>query len=251
MFRGHTVPLIDLYSYLEIEPANDGERQVAIVTEFNETTTAFIASKVNRIHRIDWTALKPLDSYLVKLAPQIIGSITIEQREILVLDLEQIVGEIIPASITNYNDAIIDGTKNSIGREDVKIFFAEDSYIIRTKLASLLNKLGYTNITEFAHGRAALDAIKEAQSKADAEGKPLASVVDLLITDIEMPQMDGLALCETIKKQLGYDIPILMFSSLINDQLAKKCQAAGADHWVSKPQTERLIELIDELALKR
>ncbi len=249
LFRGNTVPLIDLCAFLNMERSGDSERQVTVVTEFNETTTAFTADKVNRIHRISWTMLKPLDDYLVAQAPQIIGTITIEDREILVLDLEQIVGEIIPESVVNYDEKAFADKPAVSRREEVRVFFAEDSYIIRSQLVKVMNKVGYTQVVPFAHGLAALDELKKAEAEAEAAGEPLASRVNLLVTDIEMPQMDGLVLCETVKKQMGLDLPVLMFSSLINDQVAKKCEQAGADSWVSKPQTERLIELMDQLTL--
>lgn len=249
MFRGSTVPLIDLCAFLQVERSSDAERQVAVVTEFNETTTAFVADKVDRIHRISWTMLKPLDNYLVAQAPQIIGTITIEDHEVLVLDLEQIVGEIIPESVVNYDEQSFDASAGALRREKVRVFFAEDSFIIRSQLEKVMNKVGYTQVTPFAHGQAALEAIEQAVAESEAAGEPISSRVNLLVTDIEMPQMDGLLLCETVKKRIGLDLPVLMFSSLINEQVAKKCRAAGADNWVSKPQTERLIELMDELTL--
>lgn len=247
MYRGNNVPLIKLNSYLEMAEDENLERRVVLVTEFNEMTTAFIADKVVRIHRLPWTELKPLSEYLSQQAPQIIGSITIEDREILVLDLEQIVGEIFPESVVNYDEHRFEGRADSAGKEEVKIYFAEDSYIIRTQLSKVLASVGYDQVTGFGNGLDAYNAIKEISEEAQREGVPLSTYINLLISDIEMPQMDGLVLCHKIKKQLNLDIPVLMFSSLINEQVANKCREAGADNWVSKPQTGKLIDLVESM----
>lgn len=249
LFRGRTIPLIELNTYLNMPPQDDLERRVVVVTEFNEITTGFIADRVNRIHRLSWTELIPLSPYLARQSPQIIGTISFKDREILVLDLEQIIGEIFPSSVVNYDEDTFAEAPRLERREEVKVFFAEDSYIIRTQLTKVLKSVGYSDITAFANGQAALDAIVQARQKAEAGGGQLGDYVNLLVTDIEMPQMDGLVLCETVKKDMGLDLPVLIFSSLINEQVARKCQEAGCDASVSKPQTEQVIALMDQLSL--
>ncbi len=249
LFRGATIPLIELDTYLSMPRREDLERQVVVVTEFNEMTTGFIADRVNRIHRLSWTKVLPLSPYLAERSPQIIGTISFEDREILVLDLEQIIGEIFPSSVVNYNAQTFADVPRLQRREEVKVFFAEDSFIIRTQLTKVLKTVGYQDITAFANGQEALDAIVQAQQKAEASGGRLGDYVNLLVSDIEMPQMDGLVLCETIKKEMGLDLPVLIFSSLLNEQVARKCEEAGFDASVSKPQTEQVIALMDKLSL--
>ncbi len=249
VFRNQTVPLIDLSSYLNLTDVGQAERRVVVVTEFNEMTTAFVADKVNRIHRKAWTEFKPMDTFLASKAPQILGSLTIEDREILVLDLEQIVGEIFPATVSNYDESAFAEEPKLDSREEAVVFFAEDSYIIRTQLAKLLKSLGYTQLQVFENGRACLDAIYRLKEEAEAEGQGVDERLQLVVTDIEMPQMDGMDLCRAIKQEISKNLPVLMFSSLINEQVARKCKEAGADAWVSKPQTDKLVELIDQLAL--
>ena len=249
LFRGATIPLIELTSYLEMDKRGDLERQVVVVTEFNEITTAFIADRVNRIHRLSWADMEPLNSYLAEQSPQIIGTISIDEREILVLDLEQIIGEIFPATVVNYDESSFSATPPNEKRGQVKVFFADDSFIIRTQLAKVFNAVGYEDITSFSNGLEALKGLKAAAAQAQQEGKPLSDYVNLLVTDIEMPQMDGLVLCEKVKKELKLEVPVLIFSSLINEQVAHKCEAVGCDAYVSKPQTEEVIALMDRLSL--
>ena len=249
VFRGQTVPLIQLSAYLNISDIGQTERRVVVVTEFNEMTTAFVADVVNRIHRKAWDEFKPMDTYLSSKAPQILGSITIENREILVLDFEQIVGEIFPTTVSNYDEAAFAEAPKLDSREDAVVFFAEDSYIIRTQLTKVLGSIGYAKLSAFENGSKCLDAIRKLKEEVESEGQSIVDRLQLVVTDIEMPQMDGMLLCRTIKKEIDPKLPVLMFSSLINEQVAKKCQEAGADAWVSKPQTDKLMALIDQLAL--
>ena len=102
LYRGQTVPLIDLKAYLGLPLGEDVERSVVVVTEFNEMASAFITDRVNRIHRLKWSDLKPMDPFLVKFSPQMLGTVQMEDREMLVLDLEQIIGELFPQSVVNY-----------------------------------------------------------------------------------------------------------------------------------------------------
>ena len=245
LYRNNTIPLISLNDYLDMETGDETERRVVVVTEFNELSTAFIADQVNRIHRLSWADLKPMNPYLVAQTPQILGTISIEKREILVLDLEQIIGEIFPKSVINYDETAFSDKSGVEGRDTAKVFFAEDSFIIRSQLMKVFTSVGYNDVQAFPHGQAALDAIKALAGRDE----PLENYVSLLISDIEMPQLDGLALCRTLKKDLRLNLPVIMFSSLINDQIAKNCKEAGADAWISKPQTEQLIGLMDELCL--
>lgn len=251
LFRGKTVPLIALNTYLQLPPSEPSPRQVVVVTEFNEMTSAFIADQVSQIHRKAWSDFQPQSSYLATQVPQVLGTITIEGREILVLDLEQIVGEIFPSSIMNYDEKSLAQRPHHHSREEAVIFFAEDSFIIRTQLVKILRAAGYSHVTAFDNGKAALAAIQLAAKQAASGSQPLERQITLLISDIEMPQMDGLALCQTVKLEMKLPLPVIMFSSLINDQVAKKCQAVGADAWVSKPQTQKLLELVDGFCLPK
>ena len=249
LYRGRTLPLIDLKSYLELPHAESIERPVVVVTEFNEMATAFIADKVNRIHRLKWSDLTPMDSFLVRYSPQLLGTVKIEDREMLILDLEQIVGELFPHSVTNYKEQEFQDKPVLEKRAKATVFFAEDSFVIRTQLQKIFKSLGYGKVTSFEHGRAALEAILALKEASEQEGKPLTDNLSLIISDIEMPQMDGLTLCRTLKHDLGLKVPMILFSSLINEQIAAKCRAAGADDFVSKPQTDLLIEKMDRMCL--
>lgn len=252
MLRGRSIPLIDLDLHLGLtRECKFSARQVAVVVEFNNMTTAFVADYINRIHRVSWKEFQALDLYLSAQSSMVVGSINIEGQEVLVLDLEHIIGEIFPASIINYDETKFEHKHSPQERGDVKIIFAEDSAIIRTQVGKILDSVGYTQITAFDNGMSALEGITGLVDQARQEDKDISNYLNLVLTDIEMPRMDGLTLCRNIKQDLRLDLPVIMFSSLINEQMERKCRSVGADAFANKPETERLIDLIDEATLDK
>lgn len=250
ILRGRSIPLIALDSHLQLNRSEDlNARQVVVVTEFNNMTTAFVADFINRIHRVSWADFQPLDMYLATQSSMIVGSINIEGREVLVLDLEHIIGEIFPHSIINYNEETFAHKHSPQERSDVRLVFAEDSPIIRKQVSNILQSVGFEHITAFDNGQAALEGITEMLQQGQEEGKDISNYINVLLTDIEMPKMDGLTLCRKIKREMQLDIPVIMFSSLINEQMEKKCQRVGANGFANKPDTEKLINLLDDVTL--
>lgn len=103
----------------------------------------------------------------------------------------------------------------------------------------------------FENGQKAFDHVKritEAENDAGETDKPFQVPIDLLITDIEMPQMDGLTLCRQLKKDERLkDLPVLIFSSLINEQMVNKCKEVDANAYITKPGSRDLLKKVDEL----
>lgn len=249
ILRGRSIPLVNLDQHLELKCGEGEDNQVVVVTEFNNMTTAFVADFINRIHRVSWSEFKPLNAMLAANATCVVGSVNMDDHEVLILDLENIIGEIFPESIINYDEAAFAEKPKVENREQAKIIFAEDSAIIRTQVVKILNSVGYEQLTVYENGQLAHDAILALKRQAEEEGKDIREYIDLVLTDIEMPQMDGLALCRHIKKDMGLNLPVVVFSSLINEQMAIKCDRVGAEAYTAKPETERLIDLLDQYAL--
>ncbi len=245
--RGLAVPLIELGKHLNLPPSQPAANQVIVVTEFNAIITAFVVDKIEQIHRLSWDEFKPLNQITAVNPVQITGVVHVQDRDVLILDLEHIVGEIFPQSIINYDEAKLKQAPRIEHREEAKLFFAEDSAIIQKQVVSILNSVGYTDVTSFDNGQQALEAITALKERAQAEGVDPGRYLTLLVTDIEMPQMDGLTLCRKVRQELGLNTPVIIFSSLINEQMAAKCREVGANAYASKPKTEDLIELIDQL----
>ena len=246
--RGQAVPLIELERHLGLAPQGENLTQVVVVTEFNAMISAYVADQIDQIHRISWRDFKPLDQIAVEgsEAVQVTGVIEVDGRHILILDLEHIIGEIFPHSIINYDEDEFEDSSGDGGRVGINVFFAEDSAIIRNRVSAILKSVGFEKLQVFENGQLCLDAIQRVVDQVKSGQAQLSDLLNIVVTDIEMPQMDGLSLCRFIKQEFKLDIPVLMFSSLINEQMMEKCRQVGASEMVSKPDTERLIELMDQ-----
>lgn len=250
ILRGKSIPLIRLEDHLNLQCGERSKQPVVVITEFNHMTTAFVADHIDRIHRVSWTEFKPLSTVLAGDSPYVVGTITLGEQEVLILDLEHIIGEIFPSSVINYDESAIQKEALAPTRQQAHLIFAEDSAIIRYQVSKILKEVGYIDLAMFDNGASALEEVERRRDQAREEGKELQELLTLVLTDIEMPKMDGLTLCRRIKKDLRLEVPVVMFSSLINEQMARKCESVGADAFTAKPETTRLIELLDQFCLQ-
>lgn len=247
------INLIDLRSALGLPPTDvPVERQLIIVTRFNKITTAYLIDGINKIHRTSWTEFEPMENTLSmeNNSGYVTGTIKIEDRVILVLDLEYLMLRFIPPEQEATVAVPLERKKL---RQNVRIVYAEDSTIIRNMMIQTLERGGYTQIKAFPHGQAALDYVTQLRDEAAAKNQSILDYVDCIITDIEMPQMDGLTLCRTIKEntQGGHIPAVVVFSSLVNKEMIAKCQSVGADAQISKPHGEEILHIVDKLCLEQ
>jgi two-component system chemotaxis response regulator CheV len=245
------IQLIDLRHLLGMPPSDIPEdRQLIIVTRFNKITTAYLIDAINKIHRTSWTEFEPMENTMgSRDGGYVTGTIKIEDRVILILDLEHLMLKFMPETEQTTEEAPLDKKQK---RESVRIIYAEDSPIIRKMMINTLRNGGYTNVSAFPHGKAAYEHLEALRQKAVAEKKSLLDFVDCIITDIEMPQMDGLTLCRQVKEATdGGHIPaVVVFSSLVNKEMAEKCRSVGADAQISKPHGEEILKIVDDLCLQ-
>ncbi len=243
LYRGNTIPLIDLAAILDKKspPPSEDSKEIIVITEFNNSTNSFKVQGVNQIYRLSWEKLAPLNE-MVGNTSYITGSVFIDDHEILVLDLEHILATLFPQlTLEDVNEELLQ-QQQTIKRDQLKIVFAEDSSIIRKGVVKALTNSGYTNINEFENGKLAHDFIFNNKEEYSQDSKHT-----VLISDIEMPVMDGLSLCKTVKTDNELkDIHVIMFSSLINKPMIVKCKSIGADNYVTKPEINKLIGLLDD-----
>lgn len=240
--RGKAIPLVNLPRCLNV-PTNDPPRNV-IVTEINNYDFAFLVNQVNRIHRVSWRNMEP--SPEVGDHSRVVGIVKMEDRIILLLDFETIISEITPKineKLTTVDEAPEDVVAS---REDVNVVCAEDSPLLRGVLVSTMKQAGYINIKDFINGQEAWDYLHEIIEK---EGT-IKNKVHLIVSDIEMPQMDGHRLLKQVREDSRFEnVPFILFSSLISDELRRKGDKLGASGQITKPEINQLIELIDTLTL--
>ncbi len=251
LIRGSTIPLIDLKEHMrQKEEALDGDvRRVVLICEFNDRVNGFKVDGVNMIHRVSWSDVKPMATFIDQYHPRFTGSINIEGREILIVDLEHIVSEFDPEVALDYEAEIHSAAmaeKVPHTRQEMKLMLAEDSSLIRTGIERVLKNSNYSNLETFVDGKDCYNKILELKQLAASEEKDICDYLNLLITDIEMPKMDGLTLCKRVKDDpVLRDIKVILFSSLINDQMKIKCDSVGADGYATKPQIPYLVQMMD------
>ncbi len=241
--RGAILPLVDLIGYLDITALSDDptDRRI-IITEFNRTRVGFIVERVEHIHRISWENIKPVPDSGTEHSQAVTGIAQIEDRLIFMLDFESIVDQ-----INQQNSLHVKQVDNGLGvdRSACRVFVAEDSRMIREIMVTTLKNSGYTDIWAFTDGAEAWDEIQAAISQQGARQC-------VVVTDIEMPRMDGLTLTRHIKSHPDLkNTPVILFSSIINDDTRHKGEQVGADDQLAKPQLAQLIEKIDRLLQNR
>lgn len=250
LLRGSTIPLIDLKSQLarRQNELDEDVRQVVLVCEFNGRINGFKVDGVNQIHRVSWEKIQPMAPFIDRYRPRFTGSINIEEREILIVDLEHIITEFDPESALDYAAGLPQQQEDLPDtRGGMKLMMAEDSALIRAGIEKVLKGSNYTNIQVFADGQECYDRLQELRQRITA-GEELGNLVNLLITDIEMPRMDGLTLCRKVKEDpVLKEVKVVLFSSLINEQMTAKCDSVGADGYATKPQIPYLVEMMDRL----
>ncbi|MDD4701680.1 MAG: chemotaxis protein [Desulfovibrio sp.] len=242
--NGRIVPLIDMARFLGSAPITNEDAKV-IVTEFNGVCTGFLVSGVNRIYRLSWTDVEAPGQFLQNMSrSSVTGVVRLEERVIFLLDLEAIVAELHPAMALRYDSADMDASDG----KTYKILQVDDSSSIRSLLLELLNQEGRFKVEQRVNGQEAWDYLQTVRDKCEAENRPVSDFLQGVITDIEMPAMDGLALCKRIKDDpILKKLPVAIFSSMINESLAKKCALVGADAQYTKPDLKALSVRLHEL----
>ena len=235
--RGVVLPLIDLHMYLNIEPIDaDIKSHRIIVTEFNGNRASFQAESVDQIHRLSWQQIRPVPKAQGSHHFCVTGITEINDELVLMLDFESIFDH-----IAMQDKMHVEKVDNPLGidRESQRVMLVEDSQFIRNLIEKVLIASGYVHVETHNNGLAAWQALEQIHA---SQGR-LPCVV---VTDIEMPQMDGLSLTRHIKEHSDMGrIPVVLFSSLITPDTLHKGQQVGADKQIAKPQLPELVGIID------
>jgi two-component system, chemotaxis family, chemotaxis protein CheV len=240
--RDKIVPMLDLAAWLG-RPRVENVPPKVLITEFNNTVTAFMVSGVTRIHRATWSDIKPLDGYTENLSDTITSVIELDNKLVFLLDLEKAIGDLNPElAISNSSPSSPDPVTD--GNRPIKVLHADDSVVIRNSVRRRLEEHGVFVVTSVNNGDEAWAYLDRARSSG---GRPLTDCVDVVLSDIEMPGMDGYHLCKRIKEDPELkSLPVVLFSSLITDKLFHKGEAVGADGQFAKPDMT-LIECMKRL----
>ncbi|EJA7860400.1 chemotaxis protein [Listeria monocytogenes] len=242
--RGEIMPVVNLARVMKL-PEIEPENTKFIITELNQMKIVFRVNEVHRIQRISWEQIEEPEKLSIGLEELAVGIVKLDGNLVLLLDYEKIIYEI--SGNADFAVTGEDRMARKVNREEKTIFIAEDSQMLRQLLEDTLHEAGYTNLQFFANGREAQEHIFKLLKE---QKEQTFENVNLLITDIEMPQMDGHHLTKVIKEdEIGRELPVVIFSSLITEDLEHKGAGVGADAQVSKPNIHQLINILDELVL--
>ena len=240
--RDTVLTVIDLAKYLNLPASPNPEYDIFIITNFNNRDFAFHVHTVVGIDRISWTKMRKPDNIIYGGEEGVATGIAeYEGRLITILDFEKIVAEISPETGIQYSDLDSLGHRS---RSEKVILIAEDSTLLSKMIIESLHRSGYVNTIKTDNGQEAWNYLQEVKESGD----PIMEHVACIVSDIEMPQMDGHRLTKLVKEDRDLKkIPLVLFSSLINEEMRKKGQELGADAQITKPEIARLVTIIDTL----
>lgn len=242
--REEVLPVVNLAKVLSLPESENPKQDKFIIAELNKIKIAFRVHHVTRIHRISWEQIEKPSDLSAGDRAYAIGIIKLEDRMSILLDFEKVVVEIDPDSGVNVDRLKELGPRE---RSTKKIVVAEDSAMLRQLLIDTLSEAGYSNLKVFENGKEAWEYLSSVTANESIDP---TEEVNLIITDIEMPQMDGHHLTDRIKKDPRLTkIPVIIFSSLISEDLYHKGERVGANAQITKPEIVDLVKKIDELII--
>lgn len=240
--RGVLVPVIDLAKYIGIE--SSGKPEIMIVTEYNGQTQGFLVSAVDNILRLDWSAMRVPPAMLLAELGGLVTAITElkDGRLVMMIDVEKVLSE---TSHFGSDEAIFKGVQ-PLGKERT-VFFADDSSVARNQIQRTLDAMEVHSIAAI-NGREAWDELSKLADSADVANRPLKNSLQVILTDVEMPEMDGYMLTRKIKSDKRFiGIPVLMHSSLSGSSNQQLGKTVGVDEYVAKFEPQKLAQTLARL----
>lgn len=243
--RNQIIPLIDLAAWLKKKRVQSAEPKV-IVTEFNRVRSAFLVSGVTRIHRINWREVEAPTNYVSSLtANSITGVVKLDKRIVFILDMEKICADLNPDADFLKEPEVLD--VEEVKEHNYKLLLADDSNMARKMISRILVNAGF-EVTTVDNGEQAWEVLKRLRDQASAEGRPMTDFVDALVSDVEMPIMDGHNLTKRVKDDpVLRELPVVLCSSIVSETLQHKGVAVGADAQVSKAELGDLVKSVKKL----
>lgn len=250
--RDILTPLVDLAGWLGVPTNKDLEKKFVIVTDFNRMTNGFLIDSISRIHRISWNDVESPSQFLEAGEQDcVVAVVRKDDNLIMILDFEKIIADINPElSMEKYDvkvDKSVDLNQKMVAKRNARtVMVVDDSAFIRSLIQDTLSSAGY-NIIACKDGGEAHEKLMELAEVAKKEDVPVSELVDAVVTDVEMPRMDGMHLVKRLRDSDVYrEMPIVMFSSLMSDDNRAKALALGANDTITKPEIGRMVAMMDQ-----
>jgi two-component system chemotaxis response regulator CheV len=224
--RGHVMPVLNLANFMGMKP--ESKHETMLVAEFNRHILGFLVKDVDRIIRVDWDKVHPTEGMLSDKGALITAITELEDGSLIsILDVEQILADA-------FGEGVVGNVERIESEHDLCVFFADDSLVARRKIVEVLDKMGVKHV-QSNNGREAWDRLKAMADAAQNSGVKLHDQIQVILTDAEMPEMDGYVLTQNIKGDNRFaDIPVVMHSSLSSDANRSMGKRVGVDAYVSK-----------------
>ena len=248
--RNRVLPLVNLAMWLGKEMAETDSAKV-IVSEFSGVVTAFLVSGVTHIHRLTWDKVETPGTHLANFSrDSVTGVIRLEDRILFILDMEQIIASMSKQLDWDWENMEFEEMNPSFG-EGCKVLIADDSLPIRRMMVKVLENAGFA-VDVASTGKEALEKLMRYKLDAQQKKAPMFEYVDLVVSDIEMPEMDG----HTFLRNVNADpvlstIPVVLFSSHITEALKQKGEALKAAAQISKPDMPQLAKRVRAIIHER
>ncbi|MGR5543867.1 chemotaxis protein [Vibrio sp. PNB22_2_2] len=249
-------PLVDLAGWLGVPTRRDLERKFVIVTDFNKMTNGFLIDSISRIHRISWNDVESPSQFLEAGEQDcVVAVVRKDGNLIMILDFEKIIADINPElSMEKYDvtgDKSVDLNQRMVGKRNAKtIMVVDDSAFIRSLIQDTLASAGY-NVIICKDGGEAYEKLMNLIEVAKDENLPVHELLDAVVTDVEMPRMDGMHLVKRLRDTEAYkQTPIVMFSSLMSEDNREKALSLGANDTITKPEIGRMVNMMDKYVFK-
>jgi len=251
--RRTIIPVINIRQIFGLPVVSFPETERLIISEFNTQHYAFRVDAIQAIRRFSWNDVQPPDDMQALVptgsAPPITGIIRTRDDSpvIQMLDFEKIVYDLNPLTLQKITAGETETSPVTVPSQGLKILIAEDSRVSLKVLTRGLNKNGYDQLTACGNGSEAWEKLGEYVAKAQEEDKPITEYVDIIITDIEMPLMDGHHLTKRIKKHPRLRrLPVVLYSSLITPEIEAKGRNVGADYQAVKNDFNQIIKILEQ-----
>lgn len=241
--RGQLVPIVDLVKYTGVQ--TEDKPEVMIVTEYNGHTQGFLVGAVDTILRLDWSSIRvPPDMFSSHVGGLVTAVTELQDgRLVMLMDVEKILAE----TTAGVNDDLIFSQVKPLQTESHTIFFCDDSPVARKQIERTLQALA-VNYHFATNGKSAWEDLKRFAAQAEAAHIPLTDLIQLILTDVEMPEMDGYILTKNIKSDPRFaGIPVIMHSSLSGMSNQQLGRSVGVDEYVSKFEPQRLAETLTRI----
>lgn len=216
------------------------EDKLLLITNFNRKTIGFLVDVILGINRVSWDQFQPMAQDAAFTESQsITGTLMLDNRLVLILDFEAMMAIIDPYhNVEGYGNRVT--WSESVDRGKIRVLYCEDSATVRKVVMGTLQKAGYTNVTVKQNGAEGYNYLEESNG-----------AVDVILSDIEMPRMDGLTLCRTVKSNSNFaGIPVIFFSSLISEEMKIKCESVNGNAYFAKPEVHLVADCIEEMYKK-